>query len=196
MTTRPAAEALEAFAVREAVKALGMLSKKERKDTYVVSFYIYDDDDDPRSPTLTVGHNSEASLRSNLDCASGEEEARWNYAFWLQDELAVIGRSGVGLRLRDEFVAELLSDPPPTVDEFDDANPVTTAFVDLAVRVARTLHVDGHVVRLFGRGVLVAIHELEYYPQIAHQTAAANPPEVMADFAAWCGALDCRRLVV
>ena len=58
----------------------------DEADIYVVSLYVYDDNDDPCRPTVTVGYNTESYLNEQIEYASDEEEARWNYAFWLQNE--------------------------------------------------------------------------------------------------------------
>ena len=42
--------------------AIEGLSKDERGDAYVVSFFVYNEDDDPRRPTLTIGTNTETSV--------------------------------------------------------------------------------------------------------------------------------------
>ena len=39
-------------------------------DIYVVSLYVYDYDDDPCRPTVTVGYNTESYLNEQLECPS------------------------------------------------------------------------------------------------------------------------------
>lgn len=46
-----------------AVDGLRSLDAAHRADTYVVSFLVYDDDDDPRCPTLLVGTNTEHQVQ-------------------------------------------------------------------------------------------------------------------------------------
>src|SRR4051812_29491756 len=68
-------------------------------DVYVVSLLVYDEEDDPRLPTVTVGFNTEEQVAEIADDASDADEARWNLAFWLQNELGVlvgISRSAAG----------------------------------------------------------------------------------------------------
>jgi hypothetical protein len=76
----------------------------------------------------------------------------------------------------EETVASELEDEP---DE------VTEAFVEMLVRVVRSLHADGVVDRIFGRPVPVLIHELEYYEEIAEQNARANPGELAGGLRDW-----------
>ena len=83
-----------------ATQAVTSISASAAHDVYVVSFLVYDEDDDPRRPTLTIGYNTETRVQQILAAQPGSEllpagaptdeaEARWNYAFWLQNELAV-----------------------------------------------------------------------------------------------------------
>jgi hypothetical protein len=39
--------------------ALYGIPSEQRADIYVVSFFVYDEGDDPRKPTVTVGFNTE-----------------------------------------------------------------------------------------------------------------------------------------
>ena len=60
-------------------------------DIYVISLFVYDNNDNPCKPTVTLGYNTESQVRSTTEFASDEEEAKWNYAFWLQNEFFVFG---------------------------------------------------------------------------------------------------------
>ena len=168
---------------------------------YAVSFFVYDDDDDPMRPTLTIGWNTEERVAFALNARpdqrphqfwvpEDEAEARWNYAFWLQNRLSRIGDAvadPVGSALRREWItaADRWSDDPWEPGFEAKAHSVTQAFVELCVRTARGLHSDGTIARLFGRAVPVLVHEVEYYDAIADQAAAANPPGVADEFLAW-----------
>ena len=45
----------------------------DEPDIYVVSLYVYDYDDDPCRPTVTVGYNTESYMNEQLEYASDEE---------------------------------------------------------------------------------------------------------------------------
>src|SRR6478735_743578 len=69
-------------------------------DIYVISFFKSNEEDDLRRPTLTVGYNTVTQLKNSTPpdgkeggwpMASDAQEAKWNYAFWLQNEELVIG---------------------------------------------------------------------------------------------------------
>ncbi|MFC8225161.1 hypothetical protein [Streptomyces sp. NPDC057287] len=40
---------------------------------------------------MTIGYNTETQARRSIQDASDQAEARWNYAFWIQNELTVVG---------------------------------------------------------------------------------------------------------
>ena len=182
----------EAYLDRAVRDAIARIPDAEVPGIYVVSLFVYDEDDDPRRPRVTVGYNTESEYEAAIDDASDEHEARWNYAFWLQNELVRVADSesdADGAELRDAWVAEAC--PPGSydeeLDEFGGDSPVTQAFVALLVRLVVRLHADGVIKAKFGRTIPVLIHELEYYDEIADQNLAANPStEALADFAAWC----------
>jgi len=174
--------------------ALESISTDERSDIYVISFFVYDEADDPRRPTVTVGYNTESDVtRSAKDDPFPTDEARWNYAFWRQNELALICGSSadpVGAQLREEWERseglwyELAEGEPAAFNERGE--PLTKAFVTLLEGVVRRLHSDD-LDRIFGRSLAVLIHELEYHDEIAAQNLRANPPGIVPDgFVRWC----------
>jgi hypothetical protein len=93
-----------------AESALASIPAAEADGIYVVSFFIDNEDDDPRQPTLTIGYNTETQFRGSIQHASDEAEARWNYAFWIQNQLTVIGdlaRDPIGAAVRQEWITRL-----------------------------------------------------------------------------------------
>jgi hypothetical protein len=170
-------------------KALDSISSEERHEIYVVSLFVYDEDDDPRRPTLTVGFNTESNVAA-APGAEDEREARWNYAFYLQNELDVLfdaTRDPGGAALLRRAIEDMGYWFP---GEDDVATEVTTPwFVANAVFAARRLQDDGDIARIFGRSIPVLVHEVEYYDAIAMQALAANPPGVADEFIAWVRSL-------
>jgi hypothetical protein len=184
----------EEYAYRSAVTALEGLSAAKAADVYVVSLLVYDDDDDPRTPTLTVGTNTEERVRAGLPLASDSDEARWNYAYWLQDHLTIVGawwRDPEGATLRQRWIEDLglwYTDDSKERD-FDAAMElgmkIAHEFVELTIRLAQRLHSTGAIERAFGKPIPALVHELEYYPEIAEQSQRANPPGLTDDFSRW-----------
>lgn len=176
--------------------ALATIDASTLSDIYALSFFIYDKDDDPRYPVLQFGYNTRTHLAECTPSASDTDEAKWNYAFWLQNELEFIGEA-------ETQAACLLADLLKTrglwySDEDEDADfdrctrigsDITAYFVDACVRIARTLHQNGVIEQYFSRPVPIVVHELEYYGKIAEQTRSANPPGLAKEFEDWIGSL-------
>jgi hypothetical protein len=168
---------------------------------YALSFFIYDDDDDPRRPTLTFGYNTldrwaectpAADSNAAWPVASDSSEAKWNYAFWLQNEVCVIGAAGTeGAVLRQEWIKslDLAYSDDEEGEDFERClrlgRNITERFVALCVQVSRALHDEGSITGKFGRPVPIIVHELEYYDQIAAQTRRANPLGLTSEFEDW-----------
>lgn len=195
----------ETYVLAQIKQTLSAADPALLRDAYVVSFFVHDYEDDPRLPILTVGCNTDARWRSctpapgqqpRWPIASDSDEAKWNYAFWLQNEITVIGEpdtEGAGLR-KEWFKARGLWFEDDLFDSDQDnweriAAQMTSSFVGMCVQVACTLHADGSVVGSFGKVVPIVVHELEYYDEIAEQTERANPPGVAAAFVSWVRSL-------
>lgn len=178
-----------------AEQAISSIPAGEAEDIYVISFFIDNERDDPRQPTLTIGYNNETQFQHTIANASDEAEARWNYAFWLQNELTVIGdltRDPDGATARHRWISELglWYDEPARAEDWTTtvgpmAAKIEANFNQACVHLARDLHNDGVIKSVIGKPVPVVLHELEYYEGIARRTEAANPPGLADDFTAW-----------
>jgi hypothetical protein len=201
-------ELLPRHIYQSAVRALAAISQADIPGIYAVSFLLSDQDDDPRQPLLTIGYNTEAQIHNVLTQPAGpyfgrpadEAEARWNYAFWLQNELAVIGhttRDPAGATLIQTWIkASGLWCPEPASTADEDwaeadaaAEQIDDYVTDLYVRTARQLHADGVINHTFGRSIPILIHELEYPDWVADLTDDANPPGLASAFTTWVRAL-------
>ncbi|MFG2331689.1 hypothetical protein ACGFMM_18885 [Streptomyces sp. NPDC048604] len=178
-----------------ATRALNSIPAAEAEDIYAISFFIDNESDDPRQPTLTVGYNTETQSRRTVVDASDEAEARWNYAFWLQNELTVIGdltRDPDGAAARHQWISELglWYDEPTRPEDWMTTVGPTAALIEVkfnqaCVQLARDLHEDGVIKSTIGKSVPVILHELEYYEGIARRTEAANPQGLADNFTGW-----------
>ena len=175
----------------EAARAVRGLADAHGR-VYAISLFVYDEDDDPRRPTVTVGYNTVQHWQQAVPQASSAAEAKWNYAFWPQNEIASFGRSGTpsgdivaawlregGLSYTDER-ADADLDATLELDEC-----ITELFVAACCSVARRLHTEGVVAQTLLEQVPVLVHELEYYDLIADQNERCNPPGVAGDFVRW-----------
>jgi hypothetical protein len=162
--------------------ALRSLDEADRADVYAVSFWVDSEDEDARLTTLTVGTNTESHVRETKLSGEDEQEVRWNYAYWLQNSLAVIGEDPTGAHLRRSWLQEqgLWYEGNTDIDE---------AIVELCVTTVQWLHSSGVIEAVFGRPIPVIIHELEYYDQIATQNVEANGPELVSGLVEWISSL-------
>ncbi|HTE61009.1 MAG TPA: hypothetical protein VK631_11705 [Solirubrobacteraceae bacterium] len=192
----------ESYAKRFIVCALDLTPSDIASDVYVVSFYV-DQGNDPRSLTVEVGFNTEARVAQTTPSlgrgpgspvASDADEARWNFAFWLQNELGVLGdpeKDPEGAAHAETWLRDLglwYSDEEEDEDfeaAMEKVEQISVRFTDVLVTTARQLHHDGTIARIFGRQIPVLIHELEYYDEIAEQNRRANPDDLAEDFARW-----------
>lgn len=174
---------------RAVMQALKTIPTADAPGIYALSFFIYDQVGAPQQPALTIGYNTEYQVKLVLGDTSDPggrrctdpAQARWDYAYWLQNELAVIGDSnhdpeGAAQRAR------WIQDTPRFRGH---PELVTARFVVGCVRMAHSLHEVGLIERAVGRPVPVLIHGLEDQEQTVRQTEAANPPGFADDFAAW-----------
>ena len=165
------------------------------KDIYVISLYISNSEDDPRRPTITLGYNTMEQYENVVSDASDNAEAKWNFAFWLQNEELIIGDNW-GENLEDgekisQWIKEnnLYYSDEEEDEDFDKAlklgDEITSRFVELCVEVVKKLHEEDVIEQKFGKALPLIIHELEYYDLIAEQNKRANPEAVIKEFADW-----------
>jgi hypothetical protein len=182
----------EQFFYKKINAALADIDTSAIPDIYALSFFINDNDDDPRYPVLQLGYNTLKHVADSTAFASSVEEAKWNFAFWLQNELEFIG-------LPETEDAQLLEELLRSrslwyTDEDEEADfdlcmqlgsEITAYFVDACVRIARALHENGVVEQQFSRPIPIVVHELEYYEKITVQTRSANPLGLAKEFEDW-----------
>ena len=167
-------------------------------DIYVISFYVSNSDDDPRKPTLNIGYNTIERWKTCTP-AEGQEprwpissnsgEAKWNFAFWLQNEELIIG----GYEY-DPVSAWVKNSPHYYSDEqknqnFDEAlllgEKIHNKFVEIVISHAQKLHKEGVIASKFGKVIPIIIHELEYYDKPVSWTRQANPSGLTREFENW-----------
>ena len=186
---------------QELSAAIDAITPDFAADIYALSLYVYDWNDDPRRPMVQLGYNTHAQAQASTPgddrgpgspWASDAQEAKWNFAFWLQNELLVIGEADTpaGVLLEELLKAEGIWYSDEEIDSDEERtyalDPlITSRFITMLVGVVRQLHADGVIVRKFGRAIPVLVHELEYYDAIARQNALANPDDVASEFVAW-----------
>jgi hypothetical protein len=193
------------YAYNRAREGLIGINEEIAADIYAVSFYYWFENADGRRARLSVGYNTNSRWRActpapgqqpNWSIAWDSDEAKWNYAFWLQDkgEACDIGAACADASARQTWIESLgLWWTDKQEEEDFDATmklggKIEEHFIRLCIAVAKRLHDDGVIEKKFGRPVPILIHELEYYNGIAEATRQANPPGLAAEFEKWiCG---------
>jgi len=154
-------------------------------DIYAISLFVYDDEDNPSKPTVTLGFNTESHV-NQLNPEGNDPETRWNYAFWLQNQELEFGYDDTA-----DVVKEWIENQGFTYhddccyDDDENDEGITNAFTSLLVDIVKEIHQEGVLTNKFGKELPILIHELEYYDQIADQNVEANGEELVKEFTDW-----------
>ena len=161
------------------------------KDIYAFNLYLEYYNDNPYEPTITFGYNT----LENYERACKEtdkQEAKWNYAFWLQNEFFQYGTKDTAQSVRDWLVLNELPFFEDDDKAWDDesnylkASRITTRFVSELIEIVKEIHESGLLTQKFGKEIPIIIHELEYYHEITRQNIKANGKELLGDFIKFC----------
>ncbi|GMQ57254.1 hypothetical protein AN1V17_16490 [Vallitalea sediminicola] len=164
------------------------------EDIYVISFCIENINDDYRLPTVTLGYNTISNVKEVKVSAGDFEEARWNYAFWLQNRELVIGDIYNEINDADKVRGWIKEQGLYFTDEEESKDfdrivelgeKIIIEFVDIIISVVQKLHSENVIKDKFKRDIPLIIHELEYYDEIAEQNIKANPNDVINEFVEW-----------
>ena len=153
------------------------ISEWQVDDIYAISLYVFNEEDDPRRPVAVLSYNTERQVQKSTPAASNEQEARWNYAFWLQNQEMCWGQGDTVEDIK-EWVTEQ--------DLLDREDEITEKFVGLLVAIVQDIHASGLLRDKFGKELPILIHELEYNEKIAQQNFEANGEALDKDFISFC----------
>lgn len=164
-------------------------------DIYALSFWFYTDDDDPRYPVIMVSYNTNTHFQSQIASASSEEEAKWNYAFWLQEDIQSIGGSD-DEQLKKWFATtphfysdkenELADEDDDLFDEIlDKGSAFCDEFIEEIILLTQRLFSEKVVEQKFGKNIPAMVHELEYYDRPVSWTVRSNPKGLVDEFVSW-----------
>lgn len=165
-------------------------------DVYALSFYLWAEEDDPRRMILDISFNTNARVEfctpgpGKKYCASSAKEAKWNYAFWLQQPIASLGQDDLTASRRKSWMhgeGLLYTDEEAEVDfeaTIERGDMIERRFWQLATHVAQRLHEKGVIAQVFSRPVPIIIHDLEYSDESIEATRSANPAGLAEEFLA------------
>ena len=171
---------IEILHVKIKEKIQGLMEQKisewQEDDIYAISLYVFNEEDDPCRPVAAFGYNTERQVQKSITEAADEQEARWNYAFWLQNHEMCLGREDTAEDIR-KWITEL---------EWEGEDAISFKFVNLLVAVVQGIHASGLLKEKFGREIPVLIHELEYHEKISQQNIEANGETLDRGFVSFC----------
>ncbi len=173
-------------------KAISDIPEEIAADIYALSFFYYAENDDARYPCIEVSYNTQAQYRQQTANAAHETEAKWNYAFWLQEPIEKIGGETDEL-LHNWFKASYhyYSSADNEAGEDDDilfdrlmerGENFQTEFIEHIISLTRKLFKEHVIEKKFGIDIPVIIHELEYYDQPISWTQKANKTNLIEEF--------------
>lgn len=154
-------------------------------DIYAVSFFLYSNEmHEYRGVSNLTFFNVSYNTEEQCDGAGPHSEERWNYAFWLQNEVPVMdshsAREGMDV-LFDWYAQEGIGN----IGYEDAEMEAPVGFGELArvlARVARRFQEEGYFLNRLGKRIPIIIHDLEFCPCVMDATAYANPNGEADDF--------------
>lgn len=154
---------------------------------YAVSFFVCSNELHEYRGFSNVT-NFSVSYNTETDCrgAGRHSEARWNYAFWRQNDTPIFDSySGTPETdvLFDWYAQQGITNIGYETGDME-APVGFQELTDVLSRVARRFQEEGYFVKKFGRSIPILIHDLEYIPCTFEATAYANPNGEAADFLA------------
>ena len=185
-------ESLISSGKKELEIAFRSISRDTASDVYAISFYVWAHEDDVRRACITVGFNTEENAANQRQ--SELEEARWNYAMWLQNSICEFPdhKGGNGKTWQNLLNDLSINYTDQEADDAFDAgadlykiDQVSKLMVDIAVELSKYCHSSGLILSVFGKPIPIIVHELEYYATIAIVTKVANPPGLAEEFMTW-----------
>jgi hypothetical protein len=168
------------------------IEKWNDNDIYAISLFVNDLCDNPCKPTVTLGYNTNTQVAKILKEASSEIEARWNYAFWIQNNFFCFGdgdTSEIVKKWLKENKFPYYDDDDSTWDTdeaYDEAEEITEAFISVLISIVKEIHEQKLLTIKYGKELPIIIHELEYYDEIAEQNIEANGKRLVKEFADFC----------
>lgn len=191
-------EAIQTYLYEQAKNAILNFDEKTTPDIYAISLWITDEID-PREIQATVGYNTRSHLEKSKHDAKDEDEARWNFAFWLQNEETILGGDDAAFQNWVKSLDCYYTDEEASEDIhkcLERMAAIKKGFANIVIDIARRLHADGVIKTKFGRDIPIIIHELEYYADPLDWTSRANPNSQATDFIRWMTQLYPHRLNV
>lgn len=170
-------------------KSIDSINGWNENDIYVISFYFWEQEQNPCKPRLTIGFNTERQYQRMLpkvgrDC----HDARWNYAWWCREDIfSLYGCDYKSTELIRKWVMtyniqyfdEVWPHYEDNTDKWKQYEVIERTFIHILVQVAQELHNNGVLQLHFGKELPIIIHELEYDEKSLEINVLANGEELI-----------------
>ncbi|MTG96558.1 MULTISPECIES: hypothetical protein [Myroides] len=187
---------LYTYLFKKVERAIAAIANEKMEDIYALSFWKDNDNDDPRCPVIYISYNTASQVIAEQNNASDTMEAKWNFAFWLQDEIETLGGEDNVLQqfIKDSgwyYTDDEQEEAEDLEEEGDDTayraicakdEQVQKAFMEVIISIVQELHQSNLLKEKLGKDIPVIIHELEYYDLPLSWTKQANPPYLIEEF--------------
>lgn len=168
-------------------------NEEKVEDVYVLSFCFSCDNDDDRYPKITLGYNTNSNYSEEASMAGSKEEAKWDYAYWLQNELETIGGKEDALLQKwfekaPYFYSEEENEKAMEDDEdlfekiLKKGDKFKKDFINETIAIAKQLFDNKVVEKVFGKNIPIIIHDEEYSEDIVKWTKKANTGKLIKGF--------------
>lgn len=168
-----------------------IIRKWDEEGIYAVSFFVHENMSNDSIPTFSISYNTE----DDCDDTSVLSEERWNYAFWRQDEIEIIGNQKSTATLlqwyTDNGIENIGFEDEDTMydDEGEYIGKGPNGYYELAQvvsEVAKELHEQQVISNTFKKELPIIVHDLEYSWFMIELTKEANPGGEADTFLAFC----------
>ncbi|WP_395141135.1 hypothetical protein [Armatimonas sp.] len=129
---------------------------------------------------LSVSFNTLSHYQSQIEKASSAQEAKWNFAFWLQKPVIEMPQFLGGTVDPEDWEIYQAWIATQNVDD----DEVSKTLVDCYAAIAKRLHDEGILTQTLCRNIPIIIHDLEYEELGDTATRWANPKALLIEYLA------------
>lgn len=170
-----------------------IVNEEDVNDIDALSLCYTNDDDDLRFPKIIFSYNTLSNVKEESYNAASKEDAKWNFDYWLQDEIEVIGGK------TDKQLAQWFAKTPffysdeentRAIEEDEDlydkilkkGDKFNKEFIKDIIALTKQLFDEGEVEKNFGRNIPIIIHKQDFEDTPILWTKKSNPNKLLKEF--------------
>lgn len=174
---------------------------EDAKDVYALSFGFHCENDDDRFPKITLGYNTLTNYNEEAHNADTKQEAKWDCAYWLQEDVETIGGKN-DLLLSNWFAktpyfySEEENERAMEKDEdlyekiLKKGEKFRKEFINESIAIAKKLFEDKVIESTFKKDIPIIIHDFEYNEEPIRWTKKANSTKLIKEYLQFCDSED------